>query len=133
MGYVHAIGHTLSGLYDTPHGLAMAILLPHVLRAYGPKAHKRLAELCDICRLAEKADTVQGKAEAFIRWIEEMKQKMGIPEYPDMIREEDVGQIVAWAEKEGNPLYPTPVTWNKKDFKKFILSLLQERDQVRSV
>ena len=106
MGYVHAIGHTLSGLYDTPHGLAMAILLPHVLRAYGPKAHKRLAELCDICRLAEKADT---------------------------IREEDVDQIVAWAEKEGNPLYPTPVTWNKKDFKKFILSLLQERDQVRSV
>ncbi len=28
VGYVHAIGHPLSGLYGTPHGLAMAILLP---------------------------------------------------------------------------------------------------------
>ena len=48
---------------------------------------------------------------------------MNIPVYPEMIQEEDVDQIVAWAEKEGNPLYPTPVTWDKNDFKNFILSL----------
>ena len=31
VGYVHAIGHTLGGLYGVPHGLAMAVLLPHVM------------------------------------------------------------------------------------------------------
>ena len=40
VGYVHAIGHTLGGLYGVHHGKAMAILLPHVMRAYGPAVHK---------------------------------------------------------------------------------------------
>lgn len=35
VGYVHAVGHTLGGLYGVPHGLAMSVLLPHVLRQYG--------------------------------------------------------------------------------------------------
>ena len=49
VGYVHAIGHTLGGLYGTPHGLAMSVLLPLVMRQYGSAAHRRLAELCDVC------------------------------------------------------------------------------------
>ena len=125
VGYVHAIGHTLGGLYGTPHGLAMSILLPHVMRAYGKAVQKRLAELCDVCGLAdEKAGAEKSnaeKAELFIRWMEELKEKMDIPERPDMIREEDIDQIVEWAEKEGNPLYPVPVVWSRKEFKEFIL------------
>lgn len=123
VGYVHAIGHTLGGLYGTPHGLAMAILLPHVMRAYGEAAYDRLAELCDVCGIKAEDDTAQAKAEAFIGWIEEMKAKMNIPVYPDMIKEEDIDQIILWAEHEGNPLYPTPVTWDKDDFKNFVMSL----------
>ena len=45
VGYVHAIGHTLGGLYGTPHGLAMSINLPHVMRLFGSAAHERLARL----------------------------------------------------------------------------------------
>lgn len=123
VGYVHAIGHTLSGLYGTPHGLAMAILLPHVMRAYRSAAWEKLAELCDVCGIEAEEDSVQAKAEAFIRWIEDMKEKMNIPLYPEMIQEKDINQIVEWAFREGNPLYPTPVTWTKKDFKEFIQSL----------
>ena len=57
VGYVHAIGHTLGGLYGVAHGLAMAVLLPHVMREFGASAHKRLAELAfgnatDCVRLA---------------------------------------------------------------------------------
>lgn len=40
--------------------------------------------------------------------MEELKEKLGIPKYPDMIREEDVNQIVKWAQKEANPVYPVP-------------------------
>ena len=123
VGYVHAIGHTLGGLYGVPHGVAMSILLPHVMRAYGSAAWEKLAALCDVCGIEAKEDTVRAKAEAFIRWIEDLKVQMNIPLYPEMIREADVDQIVEWAVKEGNPLYPTPVVWSKKDFKEFIRSL----------
>ena len=51
VGYVHAIGHALSGLYGVPHGLVMAILLPHVMRAYGSSVYDKLADLCDICAM----------------------------------------------------------------------------------
>ena len=58
------------------------------------------------------------KAEAFIRWIEKLKADMQVPEFIDPIRSEDESQIIAWAMKEANPLYPTPVTWNESEFKK---------------
>lgn len=123
VGYVHAIGHTLGGLYGTPHGLAMAILLPHVMREYGKEAYTRLAELCDVCGIIPKNNTIQAKAEAFIEWMEDLKIKMDIPLYPPVLKTEDIDQIIDWALKEGNPLYPTPVTWNKADFKQFLFKL----------
>src|SRR5699024_11349646 len=48
VGYVHAIAHTLGGLYKVPHGLANAIILPYVLEYYGESVHTPLAELADI-------------------------------------------------------------------------------------
>lgn len=124
VGYVHAIGHTLGGLYGTPHGLAMATLLPHVMRAFGTAAHRRLAELCDVCGIPTTDNSDKARAEAFISWMEDMKEKMGIPLYPPTIKAEDISQIVDWAYKEGNPLYPTPVTWTKGDFRRFVRSVM---------
>lgn len=121
VGYVHAIGHTLGGLYGVHHGKAMAILLPHVMRAFGPAVHKRLAELASACGISGKDDAE--KADRFICWIEDMKKKMDIPEKLDMIKDEDIDQIIAWAMKEANPLYPTPVLWRYDDFRKFIDSV----------
>lgn len=121
VGYVHAIGHTLGGLYGVPHGKAMAILLPHVMRAFGPAAHRRLAELADVCGISGK-DNAE-KAEKFISWMEAVKRQTGIPEKLDMIKDGDVEQIISWAMKESNPLYPTPVLWKHDDFKRFIDSV----------
>jgi hypothetical protein len=45
VGNVHAIAHQLGATYHTPHGLANAMLLPHVLRFSLPAARKRLALL----------------------------------------------------------------------------------------
>ena len=118
VGYVHAIGHTLGGLYGVPHGLAMAVLLPHVMRQYGRAAHRRLSELADVCGISG-ADCAE-KANNFIRWIEETNRKLGLPEGFDMIRNEDIVQIITWAGKEANPLYPVPVVWDREDFLKLI-------------
>ena len=121
VGYVHAIGHTLGGLYGVAHGLAMAVLLPRVMRAYGAAAHRRLAELAEVCGMSGSNDAE--KAEAFISWIENANRKMGLPDAFDMIHAEDIDQMVDWASKEANPLYPTPVIWSKSDFRRFIESV----------
>ena len=121
VGYVHAVGHTISGLYNIAHGLAMAVILPHVMRQYGPAAYPRLAELADVCGI-EGASNAE-RANRFILWIEDMNREMGLPACLDMIKEQDIPQMIKWAMKEGNPLYPTPVTWTEADFRKLIDTL----------
>ena len=121
VGYVHAVGHTLGGLYGVAHGLAMAVLLPHVMKAFGASAHKRLAELADICGI-EGANEAQ-KANNFIAWIEQTNKQMGLPDGFDMIKDEDIPQMIAWARKEANPLYPVPVVWGEKDFRALIQAI----------
>ena len=121
VGYVHAVGHTLGGLYGVAHGLAMAVLLPHVMREYGASAHRRLAELADVCGIGGENEAQ--KANNFIRWIEKTNEKMGLPSSFDMIRDQDIDQMISWARKEANPLYPVPVVWSRKDFRRFIESI----------
>ena len=108
VGYVHAIAHTLGGFYGIPHGLANAIILPHVLDYYGETAYKALAKLADIVGI--KGESEAEKAKAFIQAVRDMNAYMGIPEYikADTIKDEDIPTMVKRALKEANPLYPVP-------------------------
>ena len=124
VGYVHAVGHTLGGLYGVPHGLAMSIILPHVMRQFGAAVHAKLADLAAVCGIGGADDAA--RAENFIRWIEDMKTEMEIPAGADMIRDEDVEQIITWALAEGNPLYPVPVVWGREDMRRLIATLRGE-------
>lgn len=124
VGYVHAVGHTLGGLYGTPHGLAMSVILPHVMRQFGKPAHERLARLAEKCGMTGKDDAEL--AEKFISWIEDMKAKMDIPVGLDVIKDEDIPQIIKWASKEANPLYPVPVIWGEKDFRILLNTISQK-------
>ena len=116
VGYVHAIGHTLGGLYGIAHGLAMAVILPHVMRQFGSSVYDKLADLADVCGM--DGNTNEEKALNFIAWIDDMKKKMNLPAGFDCIKDEDIDQIIEWADKEANPLYPVPVIWTKDDFRR---------------
>ncbi|MBO4288520.1 MAG: iron-containing alcohol dehydrogenase [Lachnospiraceae bacterium] len=121
VGYVHAVGHTLGGLYGVPHGVAMSVILPHVMRQFGPAVYKRLAILALDIDL--DGDTEEELANAFIDWIEEMQKAMGIPSGFDCIKDEDIPQIIEWAKKEANPLYPVPVIWGDEELRQLIESI----------
>ncbi len=56
VGYVHALAHGIGGRYHVQHGLANAILLPHVLGQYGKSAYASLAKLERLVSLAECVD-----------------------------------------------------------------------------
>lgn len=115
VGYVHAVAHSLGGQYGTPHGLANAVILPVVLRMYGPACEKKLA-----C-LARKAGVVDEKlndreaSRDFIRWLQKMNDSMGIPRTISGIHEKDISMMAKHADQEGNPLYPVPVLMNRKE------------------
>ena len=115
VGNVHALAHTLGGLYNVPHGRANAALLPVMLEEYGPAVYKRLAELADVVGLCPNGDRAE-KARAFIGAIYDMNRTLGIPTGFDCIRPEDLPQMAAWAEAEANPVYPVPVVFGEEDF-----------------
>ncbi len=126
VGYVHALAHSLGGMYNVPHGYANAVLLPHVLLAYGKKAHKKLAYLCDLLELAPSAVTRAEKAQAFIKHVVDMNKAMGIPEaFEGLVKEEDIRALAVHAAKEGNPLYPVPKTMNAKELEMVLRSALK--------
>lgn len=108
IGYVHAIAHTLGGFYSVPHGLANAIILPHVLEYYGSAVHKPLAELADLIGLTNERDTEEQKAKKFIVAIQQLNADMNIPEKVSGIVDSDIPLMVERALKEANPLYPVP-------------------------
>lgn len=115
IGYVHAIAHALGGLYEIPHGLANAIVLPMVLEYYGKSVHKQLAELADAAGIGLDADTREEKAARFITAIKELNRSIGIPEKVAGIKKEDIPLLAERAVKESNPLYPVPKILFKKD------------------
>ena len=115
VGYVHALAHPLGAFYHTPHGLANAVIMPHVLKEYGSSVHKKLAELADLINLTNENDTAEQKANKFIAWIESMNIRMGIPTHFEFIEEKDMEQMAIFAAKEANPLYPVPKLFLKND------------------
>ena len=113
--YIIRADESLGALGFTKHSFA------HVMKEFGASAHKRLAELADVCGIGGRNEAE--KANAFIRWIEETNKKMGLPDKFDVVRDEDIDQMITWAKKEANPLYPVPVVWARKDFRRLIESI----------
>ena len=135
VGNVHAIAHTLGGLYHIPHGEANAVLLPVILEDYGSKVWRPLAALVREARLGNLLGSTvpQGSAtgalhteqnehlaETLIARIRQMNREMGLPETFSQIREEEFDQMAAWATKEANPLYPVPVIYGPEDVKRIL-------------
>ncbi|MDR3345211.1 MAG: iron-containing alcohol dehydrogenase [Oscillospiraceae bacterium] len=123
VGYVHSIAHNMGGMYGTPHGLANAIILPHVLEDYSSAIYAPLARLYDAAGLSGAADE-ETKAKAFITEIRAMNARMNIPEKIADLREEDIPLIAKRALLEGNPLYPVPVIWDQAHCESVIRKLL---------
>ena len=122
VGYVHAIAHSLGGKYNTPHGLANAVILPYMLKRYGKTIYKKLYQLGVYVGLFDNNISYQEGAELFIKKIEELNKNMDIPTHLK-IEEADIDELAATAEKEGNPLYPVPKLLTKEQLKEIYLQI----------
>lgn len=116
IGNVHAIAHTIGGIYNTAHGLANAVILPIVIENYGEPVYgklARLAEAAGIAAVGSEDGSDEKKAKAFIAEIRAMNKRMGIPKGFDFIQEKDIPQMITWALAEANPIYPVPVIFDR--------------------
>ena len=107
VGYVHAIAHQFGGLYHTPHGLANAILLPHVLRFSAPAITTQLAQLALRAHAGEEGDDDELLAENFIDAVQQLNDDLGIPRFLDALQDDDIPALAAAACAEANT-YPVP-------------------------
>lgn len=83
LGMVHAMAHQLGGFYNTPHGVANAILLPYVMRFNLPNAADRYAEIAKVFGFNTADMTQEQAAMAAILYIEELKKVIKIPRLAD--------------------------------------------------
>ena len=99
LGIVHSMAHQLGAVYDTPHGIANAILLPTVMRFNGEVCADRFREiLCHIGRPDAKNLNDSDVINTFVWMIEELSKSVGVTQ-----RVADVGgkekDIVMLAQK----------------------------------
>ena len=118
VGYVHAIAHGIGGMYHLQHGMINATILPIVLEVYGSAVVSKLAKIADVVGITGATD--QDKSTQFIQKLKDLNQIFSIPTSIPEIQEEDIHYLAIGAEKEGNPTYPTPVTWDVEQFEKVI-------------
>lgn len=79
LGYVHAMAHQLGGLYNLPHGVCNAILLPHVERFNLVACPQRFADIA--VAMGENIDglSVRDAADKAIASIVKLSADIGIP------------------------------------------------------
>ena len=120
VGYVHAFAHAVGGIYGTPHGLANAVILPHILDWYGPYVYERLAKLAKAAGLDIKGKSSAEAAKLFISEIRSLNATMDIPEHLDFIEKKDTALIMTRSMNEANPFYPVPRLMDYTQCQKFI-------------
>ena len=79
LGIVHSMAHQLGAVYDTPHGIANAILLPTVMRFNGVVCADRFREiLCHIGRPDARHLNDQDVINTFVWMIQELSKAVGV-------------------------------------------------------
>ena len=126
VGYCHSVAHTLGGRYNTPHGLANAVLLPHVLEAYGSSVYNKLKQLAIAAGIADESSDAATAARAFIEMLRRMNKDMQIPDKLPGIRHEDIFALSAKAEREANPFYPVPKLMTRKELEQFYYAIMED-------
>ena len=109
LGIVHSMAHPLGALYDTPHGVANAIILPTVMEYNAPatgEKYKHIAEAMGIPGTDKM--TVEEYRRAAINAVKQLALDVGIPaDLKDIVKPEDVAFLAQSAYDDacrpGNP------------------------------
>lgn len=80
LGIVHSMAHSLGAYFDTPHGVANALLLPHVLKFNGEKCPKLFENMGNALGLDMNGVTGINAVNKVVNAVKELAIKVGIPQ-----------------------------------------------------
>jgi len=107
LGIDHAMAHTLSAHYDTPHGVACAMLLPIAMEYNKPVVAERLADVAVAMGVDISGMTIDEAADAAIAAVRQLSADVNIPKTCDGLVEADLDQLASDALADacypGNP------------------------------
>lgn len=125
LGIVHSMAHALGAVYDTPHGVANAILLPTVMEYNAPCTGTKYRDIA----IAMGVEGVENMSQeeyrkAAVDAVKKLSQDVGIPaDLKEIVKPEDVDFLAQSAMDDacrpGNPKDPT-----FEDIKNLYLSLM---------
>ncbi len=124
VGYVHAIAHNMGGLYGVPHGLANAIILPHVLEFCRKDAERKLAKLAIAGGIGSKSESKKDLSYKFINKVKTMNKNMKIPTFIKELKKKDIPLLAKRALDEAHPDYPVPTIMTRQECEDLIKKLL---------
>ncbi len=92
LGIVHSMAHPLGALYDTPHGVANAIILPTVMEYNAPATGEKYREIARAMGVQGVDEMTQEEyRKAAVDAVRKLSQDVGIPaDLKDIVKEEDI-------------------------------------------
>ena len=117
LGIVHSMAHQLGAVYDTPHGIANAILLPTVMKFNGEVCYERFREILIALDVDAKDMSKERVIDTFVDMIVELSRKVGVTQTVSEVggKEEDLDMLADKAMADAcMPGNPREVT--KEDF-----------------
>ena len=109
LGIVHSMAHGLSALYDTPHGVACAIILPTGMEYNAEVSGEKYREIARVMGVKDVDSMTQAEyRKAAIDAVKQLSKDVGIPQdLKGILKEEDVQFLAesAYADacRPGNP------------------------------
>ncbi|MHB8065352.1 MAG: iron-containing alcohol dehydrogenase [Ruminiclostridium sp.] len=79
LGLVHAMAHQLGGMYNLPHGLCNAVLLPYVVNFNKKGSYKGYAHIAKTINVCSAAMPDKTASNAFVRYILNLNKELIIP------------------------------------------------------
>ena len=113
LGIVHSMAHPLGALYDTPHGVANAILLPTVMEYNAEATGEKYRDIAKAMGV-EGVDkmSLEDARKAAVAAVKQLSEDVGIPkDLKNIVKEEDLDFLAQStmddACRPGNPKDPT--------------------------
>ncbi|MBQ9840983.1 MAG: lactaldehyde reductase [Erysipelotrichaceae bacterium] len=124
LGIVHSMAHPLGALYDTPHGVANAIILPTVMEYNAPYTGEKYKHIAEAMGVDTTSMDQEAYRKAAIDAVKQLSTDVGIPaNLKEIVKEEDLDFLsesaFADACRPGNPR-PTSVEEIKELYKSLL-------------
>ncbi len=107
LGIAHSMAHTLGAVYDTPHGVACAMMLPIVMEFNAETTGDKYKHIAEAMGIDTAGMTVEEYRAAAIGAVRQLSADVGIPAKLDKLKEEDLEFLAASAAADacapGNP------------------------------